>query len=74
MRRKFVLSNDPARIFARSLGVEVKGSLGLLIEGLKLGLITYEEAIKGLDELAKTMYLSANVYRFVLRELEKFKN
>lgn len=67
-----LLDEDPARVFARSLGVEVKGSLGLLIEGLRKGLITREEALKGLDKLADVMYLSSNVYKLVLREIEKW--
>lgn len=69
-----LLDEDPARVFARSLGVEVKGSLGLLIEGLKKGLITQEEALKGLDKLADIMYLSSNVYKLVLREIEKLES
>ncbi len=59
--------------FARGLGVKVRGSLGLLIEGLKKGLISYSEAIKGLDELSRIMYLSSDVYRLVMREIEKWK-
>ena len=66
-----LLDDEPARVFARSLGVEVRGSLGLLIEGLKLGLIKYGEAIEKLNELARIMYLSADVYKLVLKELEK---
>ena len=68
-----LLDEDPARIFARGLGVKVKGSLGLLIEGLKEGLITYQEALKGLDKLADVMYLSSSVYKLVLKEIEKLK-
>jgi len=68
-----LLDEDPARVFARGLGVNVKGSLGLLIEGLKEGLITYQEALKGLDKLADVMYLSSSVYKLVLREIEKLK-
>jgi len=69
-----LLDEDPARVFARSLGVKVRGSLGLLIEGLKEGLITYREALEGLDRLVDTMYLSSSVYKLVLKEIEKFKS
>ena len=69
-----LLDEDPARVFAKSLGVEVRGSLGLLIEGLKEGIISYAEALKGLNDLADVMYLSSNVYKLVLKEIEKWKS
>ena len=68
-----LLDDDPARVFARDLGVKVKGSLGLLIEGLKEGLMNYQEATEGLNKLADVMYLSSSVYRLVLKEIEKWK-
>jgi len=68
-----LLDDDPARVFARGLGVKVKGSIGLLIEGLKEGLITYQEALEGLDRLADVMYLSSSVYKLALKEIEKLK-
>lgn len=69
-----LLDEDAARVFARGLGVKVRGSLGLLIEGLKEGLISYAEALEGLDKLAEVMYLSSNVYRLVLKEIEEWKS
>ncbi len=48
-----LLDDDAARIFARNLGVKVKGTLGILIEGLKKGLISYSDALKGLDDLSR---------------------
>lgn len=66
-----LLDEDVARVFARSLGVRVRGSLGLLIEGLKEGAISHSEAVKGLDNLSKVMYLSSDVYKLALREIEK---
>jgi len=68
-----LLDDDPARVFARDLGVKVKGSLGLLIEGLKEGLMNYQEATEGLNKLADVMYLSSSVYRLVLKEIEKWR-
>jgi len=68
-----LLDEDAARVFARGLGVKVKGSLGLLIEGLREGLVSYSKAVKGLDDLSKIMYLSSDVYKLVLREIEKWK-
>ncbi len=68
-----LLDDDAARVFARGLGVKVRGSLGLLIEGLKEGLISYSEAVKGLDDLSKVTYLSSDVYKLVLKKIEKWK-
>ncbi len=68
-----LLDDDAARTFARGLGIRVRGSLGLLVEGLKDGVISGSEALKGLDELSRVMYLSSDVYRIVLREIERLK-
>jgi len=68
-----LLDEDAARVFARGLGVKVKGSLGLLVEGLKKGVITYSKAINGLNNLSRIMYLSSDVYSLVLRELERLR-
>lgn len=68
-----LLDDDAARVFARGLGVKVRGSLGLLIEGLREGLISYSEAVKGLDDLSKVTYLSSDVYKLVLKKIEKWK-
>ncbi len=69
-----LLSEEPSRVFAKGLGVKVRGSLGLLIEGLKEGLITHPEALKGLDNLADIMYLSSSTYRLALKEIESWKS
>ena len=68
-----LLDDDAARVFARGLGVKVRGSLGLLIEGLREGLISYSEAVKGLDDLSKVTYFSSDVYKLVLKKIEKWK-
>ncbi|MHA1833781.1 MAG: hypothetical protein ACTSV7_07305, partial [Candidatus Baldrarchaeia archaeon] len=62
------------REFARILGVTVRGSLGILIEGLKKGILTRKEALKKLDELSEVMYISMEVYKLVRRKLEENKN
>jgi len=56
-----LLGEDGARIFARGLGIEVKGGLGLPIEGLRKGLPTYSEAVNCLDRLSEVMYLSSDI-------------
>ena len=66
-----LLDDDAARVFARRYGVEVRGSLGVLIEGLSEGRLSYEAAVSGLNKLSEVMYLSAGVYKTALMELEK---
>jgi len=69
-----LLDDDAARVFARRFGVEVRGSLGVLIEGMSKGMLSYEEAVSGLNKLSEVMYLSVDVYKTALREIEKRKN
>lgn len=66
-----LLDEDTARVFAQGVGVKIKGSLGLLIEGLENGIISHQEAIEGLKKLAQIMYLSSEVYQFVLEKLKE---
>ena len=68
-----LLDDEPARVFARGLGVNVSGSLSILIRGLKRGLIAYNGALNGLEKLSDVMYLSSDAYRVTLKELEKYK-
>ncbi len=65
-----LLDDDAARVFARRSGVEVRGSLGVLIEGLIEGRLSYEEVVSGLNKLSEIMYLSAG-YKTALSEIEK---
>ncbi|MHA1300748.1 MAG: hypothetical protein ACTSO9_15130 [Candidatus Helarchaeota archaeon] len=68
-----LLDDDSARVFARTLGVKISGSLGVLIKGLKEKKISYREALKGLDDLADVMYLSSEIYKLTLKELKKYE-
>lgn len=65
-----LLDDDAARVFTRDLGVEVRGSLGVLVKGLREGAISYSKAVEGLDSLSEVMYLSSDIYRLALKELE----
>jgi len=69
-----LIDDEAAREFARILGVTVRGSLGVLLEGLKRGILTRKEALKKLDELSEVMYISMEVYKLVRRKLEENKN
>ena len=65
-----ILDDNAARVFAKGMGVKIKGSLGLLVEGLENSIITYSEAINGLNNLAEIMYLNSDIYRFILKKLK----
>jgi predicted nucleic acid-binding protein len=66
-----LLDEDAARVFARTLGVSVRGSLGIILEALKTGLLSREEAIEALDRLSDVMYLAPDVYKLVRREIRR---
>lgn len=66
-----LLDDEAARVFARTLGVEVRGSIGVILEALKRGLITSREALEGLERLSEAMYLSVDTYRLARREIER---
>lgn len=66
-----LLDEDSARTFARTLGIPIRGSLGLVLQGLRRNLLSREEALKALEQLSEIMYLSADLYRIMRDEIEK---
>jgi hypothetical protein len=66
-----LLDDEEARIFARKLKINVKGTLGILIEFLNNSFLELEEAIQYLKKLNAIMYLSSDVYSLVEDELNK---
>lgn len=66
-----LLDDDAARKFAKSLGIKVRGSLGIILEAVKKGIIAKSKALEALDRLSDIMYLSSEVYRLVRRSIEK---
>ena len=64
-----LLDDEEARIFARNMGIKVKGTLGILVENYKRQLISSKEAKESLRKLNKIMYLSGEVFDFVLKKL-----
>ncbi len=64
-----LLDDEGARVFARNLGVQVRGSLGIVIEALKKGLIGEPEALAGLERLSEIMYLDLDTYRLARGEM-----
>lgn len=65
-----LLDDEGARIFARNMGIKVKGTLGILVENYTTQLISKDEAKKSLSLLNEIMYLSGEVFEFILRKLE----
>jgi len=57
-----LLDDLAARRFAIGLGLEVVGSVGVLIKSAKECKISKEEAFDSLEKLAKVMWLRIDVY------------
>ena len=68
-----LIDDSAARRFAIGLGLEVIGSIGVLIKVAKAGIITKEEALDGLEKLAKVMWLSVDVYEDARKTIEGLK-
>jgi predicted nucleic acid-binding protein len=66
-----LLDDEPARIFARTLGVKIRGSLGVLLDCQRKHLISKEEALERLDRLSGAIYLNPELYTLVRREMER---
>jgi predicted nucleic acid-binding protein len=66
-----LLDDRQARLVARSLRVPVKGSLGILVEGAKRGLLDKLEAEKKLDQLSDLMYVNSDLYRLIRKTIEE---
>lgn len=66
-----LLDDEPARVFARTLGVKIRGSLGVLLGCQRRRLISKDEALERLDGLSGAMYLNPELYMLVRREMER---
>jgi predicted nucleic acid-binding protein len=64
-----LLDDSGARIFARTLGLKVKGTLGIVIDAAEEKRITKKYAIRILNQLNGIMYLSSDVYELALQQL-----
>lgn len=67
-----LLDDEPARIFAKALGITIRGTLGILLQATKNNILNHEVAIQTLDKLTETMYISANLYKTTRKEIDKF--
>jgi len=66
-----LLDDEPARIFAGTLNITIRGTLGILIQATKNNILNHHEAIQTLDKLTETMYISADLYKTVRKQIEK---
>ncbi len=65
-----LLDDSDARKFAIGFGVEVVGSIGLIMKAVKMGLIARDEGLKDLEKLTGVMWLSVDVYERARRIIE----
>jgi predicted nucleic acid-binding protein len=65
-----LLDDSDARKFALGLGLEVVGSVGIIIKAVRLGLISKEDWLKDLEKLANVMWLSVDVYEKARKVIE----
>ncbi len=66
-----LLDDRQARLLARALRVPVTGSLGILVEGARRGLLDKLEAKKKLDQLSDVMYVNSDLYRLIRKTIEE---
>jgi len=66
-----LLDDEPARVFARTLGVTVRGTLGILIQATNNNILNRQEAVQILDKLTETMYISVDLYKTTRKEIDK---
>lgn len=66
-----LLDDFAARRFAIGLGLEVVGSIGVLIKSAIEHKISKEGALDALEKLAKVMWLSIDVYEDARKTIEK---
>jgi len=65
-----LLDDLAARRFATGLGLEVAGSIGVLIRSAKIRKLSKIEALDALERLARVMWLSVDVYEDARKAIE----
>jgi len=66
-----LLDDESPRDLARSLGIPVRGTLGVLVESARKGALARMAALKKLDELSDLMYMSSELYKLTRKALEE---
>jgi hypothetical protein len=65
-----LLDDEEARISARKLKLKVKGTLGILLDIYTKKIISKDKAIKSLRRINEVMYLSGDVFNYILEKLD----
>jgi len=68
-----LLDDEAARTFAQTLQIPIRGSIGIIIEATRKGLIPRQEAIEKLDKLSEIIYLSAELYKTARKTIQKLQ-
>jgi predicted nucleic acid-binding protein len=66
-----LLDDESSRDLARSLGIPVRGTLGILVEAVRKGRLAKTAALRKLDELSDLMYMSGELYKLTRNALEQ---
>ncbi|MFX1513823.1 MAG: hypothetical protein ACFFCQ_14660 [Promethearchaeota archaeon] len=66
-----ILDDEEARLIARNMNLEVKGTIGIVIECKKKDIIDVNQAMALLKKLNQIMYLSADVYEFAMEKIRE---
>lgn len=65
-----LLDDEEARISARQLKLKVKGTLGILLDVYTKKIISKELAVKSLKRINEIMYLSSDVFNYILEKFD----
>ena len=66
----FLCDDERARELAERKGIEVRGSIGIILMALKNSLISREQAVKYIEKLKKVMYFSEKLFKRVKKMLK----
>lgn len=66
-----LIDDETPRELASSLGIKVRGTIGVLVHAVKKGMLSRSLALRKLDELSDLMYMSGELYRLARDSIEK---
>lgn len=68
-----LMDDAPARSVAEAMGVEVVGSIGILIKATQKKLLTKSQALSSLERLTEVMWLNAYIYTQARQSVQSLK-